>query len=387
MRPMTSRLPLLALLGLAGCSFPTEGVPLEGSVDADTCVPVAETCDGTDEDCDGTTDEGFASGDPCDGDDADLCTDDMMVCGDAGAEVCGDTSGDDDVELCNGPGLDEDCDGNFDEGFALAACDGADSDLCTEGTGSCSADGLGVVCSDATGDIVETCDGTDQDCDGTADNGFDVMTDEANCGECDNPCTNANGTTECLTGNCTPSCTTGSAQCNGDPDDGCELQDTAVVCTSAPPAGDMAMLTVDGDDFDTVPRPSASTTGTSDRFVRIRIREGSNGSSFPITGTIALVSGAGTDFDLFVYCTDGTTPSMPLSTATLCAASARTEGDDTVDVGRADDTGDRSFDVIAEVRYKSGSTSTTCNVWTLTVTGNPIGTVITNRCGDPPPGN
>ena len=44
------------------------------------------------------------------------------------------------------------------------ACDGPDTDLCTEGALACDASG-GVSCTDATGDSVETCNGMDDDCD------------------------------------------------------------------------------------------------------------------------------------------------------------------------------------------------------------------------------
>ena len=76
-----------------------------------------------DDDCDGDVDEGDnACGgvcelvnlpeSPCDGDDSDLCLDDVYECSGANDVVC--SLGDDNVEICND--VDDDCDGDVDEG-------------------------------------------------------------------------------------------------------------------------------------------------------------------------------------------------------------------------------------------------------------------------------
>ena len=361
---LTSLAALLLCAAAAACSFhPSDGSnagdggdTTDAAIDIDACVASGpETCEGTDEDCDGMIDEGLTTGAPCDGPDADQCPDDMTICNSTGAVVCGNTSGDDDVERCNG--ADDDCDGMMDEGFMVAAtCDGPDGDACKEGTLGCATDGLSAVCSDTTDTILETCNGADDDCDTVIDDGFDLQSDEANCGECGNTCTNVHGTNTCTTGNCVPSCTNGSAECNNDPDDGCELQDTNPACSQLATAG----ITVTGDAAQTT-----SIMGTTESYVKVRVRESNNGADVDITASLALTSGAGAGYSLHVYCL--ACGNIPLSDS----------NDNTIEVGRADGTGDRSFEVFAEIRYV-GPASTTCAPWTLTVTG---AVATTNRCG------
>ncbi|MBI4605918.1 MAG: putative metal-binding motif-containing protein [Planctomycetes bacterium] len=82
------------------------------------------------------------------------------------------------TERCDG--LDNDCDGDADEGFERIGepCDGPDADLCATGTYACAQDGLGVTCSGESGPgSEEVCDGADNDCNGTVDDGFDLDSD------------------------------------------------------------------------------------------------------------------------------------------------------------------------------------------------------------------
>lgn len=75
------------------------------------------------------------------------------------------------VELCDSS--DNNCNGTNNEGFPGLndACDGPDSDLCEEGTTVCSADGTQTVCTDSSGSSVEICNGLDDDCDESTDEG------------------------------------------------------------------------------------------------------------------------------------------------------------------------------------------------------------------------
>ncbi len=351
---MRARSVLLLACVWAGCSFPTDGVLLQAGPDADLV-------DAAPPDADTSCDPSSAA---CDGPDLDLCPDDTFVCDADGNEICGNTSGDDDAELCNG--LNDDCDGEIDEDFDLGKpCDGVDGDECDEGMTVCSTDGLDIVCDDATDTIAEACNMADDDCDGVPDDGFDLDTDIDNCGVCGNQCTNDHSTTSCSGSKCQPVCDNGYASCDADPDDGCEtLIDTDPTCSLIAAVG----ADVNGDVTETV-----VLNGTTEAFFHIRMTESAFGSlDKAITGRLTLVSGAGTDFDLFVYCPAGCPP-----TAVGTGAST-----DVVDVGRDDQGGvDRSFDIIAEVRYDPTTPSTSCAQWTLTIVGDPT-PAATNRCGN-----
>lgn len=132
---------------------------------ADTAAP--ELCNGRDDDCNGFTDEAYVGkGEPCDGDDSDVCKDGVAVCDDFGGLVCTDDP-EGRIEVCND--RDDDCDTLIDEDFVAKGlpCDGDDADRCEDGTWVC--DGIGLVCNDDAESHVEACSGRDDDCDGLTD--------------------------------------------------------------------------------------------------------------------------------------------------------------------------------------------------------------------------
>lgn len=160
----------------AAAPLPDAGIP---SPDIDTCVPTgAEACNDADDDCDGEVDEELMDvGSPCDvPGERGQCRQGSYQCN-GGVRSCvrfyTPTA-----EECNG--LDDDCDGNEDNGIAWMGTDcstGLDG-LCRTGTLDClaSAPQLGGTCvpNIAPNTQDEVCNGFDDDCDGSEDEGFNI---------------------------------------------------------------------------------------------------------------------------------------------------------------------------------------------------------------------
>jgi cysteine-rich repeat protein len=196
-----------------------------------TCTPPAETCDGTDEDCDTVIDNSL----PCLAGATVACT---TTCGSTGTGVCSATCEMPAAADCTAPaeicnGIDDNCDGTADEGHACVA---GTSVSCTNlcggtGTGTCGGDCSLPAAADCS-TPAETCNALDDDCDTVADNGFGCIQGAAV------TCTTSCGSTG--SGTCSATCTLPAAtdcpipaeSCNAADDDCDTTIDEGFPCTA-----------------------------------------------------------------------------------------------------------------------------------------------------------
>ncbi len=160
-------------VGVGQCTEGTQGCH-EGdwTACAGDTLPTSEVCDGVDNDCNGVIDEGNpGGGDSC------AVTGQLGVCA-IGTKIC--LNGNlvctrsfpsaPSAELCNG--LDDDCDGQVDDGNPEGGgtCQTGMPGVCSQGAVVCA--GAALICSPTTQPSTEICgNAVDEDCDGTPDNG------------------------------------------------------------------------------------------------------------------------------------------------------------------------------------------------------------------------
>lgn len=137
-------------------------------------LPGAEVCNGLDDDCNGVADDGFGTLSCGQG----VCANTTDECVDGAIAHCDPLPPPDAVEDCDG--VDDDCDGTVDEGCTCTngstqSC--YTGPMGTAGTGSCKTGTQTCVSgqwSACMGEVVpgtETCDALDQDCDGNVNEG------------------------------------------------------------------------------------------------------------------------------------------------------------------------------------------------------------------------
>jgi len=319
----------------------------------DATSSTLDLCGGGDQDCDPSSGDG--SEDPalnsaCDGADSDLCLEGVKVCS-GGSLVCTDSTGST-IDMCGGG--DEDCDGASPDGsedpLLSSPCDGGDTDLCVEGVRVCSAGSL--VCNDSTGSTVDTCGGGDQDCDSSSPDG----SEDPQVGQlCDGPDSDfcLEGSKACQSGSlvCSDNTTStsevcagdaGDEDCDGTADDGFPWGPENPAC----PSSQVNLGEVSGDEnADHLARSYYNA-----EWHKLRIREDSNSSVY-VSARISLYSPPGVDYDLYVYCF-----SCGGSLAASSANANMSGHTETVDIRADDDFGqDDSHDVLIYVAYRNAN--------------------------------
>lgn len=140
-----------------------------------------ELCDGIDNNCSGLIDDNpIDVNTPCDTGVPGVCADGWTVCRDASIVCQGNIVQNERQEICDG--LDNDCDGLVDEGpeddgnsnfvIGIGRHCGTPGEACYGGQQVCDSDLKSIVCSDPAEpdkDILDLCDGIDNNCDGRVD--------------------------------------------------------------------------------------------------------------------------------------------------------------------------------------------------------------------------
>ncbi|MCO4762572.1 MAG: hypothetical protein KC502_13760 [Myxococcales bacterium] len=178
----TDEEPDLSEVVCGGLGVCVAAVPICGPKGSDCQLPQAyeatETlCDGADNDCDGQTDEELGLGQNCTVGRGQCSASGVLKCAPDGTTRCEASVGEPTAEVC-GDNLDNDCNGETDEGFDVGQ-------QCTVGLGICAVTGK-MVCQSAGG-TRSLCDASPAEpapverCGNQLDDDCDGLTDEAGC--------------------------------------------------------------------------------------------------------------------------------------------------------------------------------------------------------------
>lgn len=203
-------------------------------------TPGAEVCDTLDNNCNGTADEGFGTGGPCTVGLGACARTGTWICNATGdGRVCSVSAGAPTAEVCDN--VDNDCDGSVDEGNpgGGASCTTTQPGICAAGTRTCVSGSLMCVSNETP--VAELCDLVDNNCDGTNNEGFNVGTSCASgTGECRRTgvrvCNGAGTGTVCNATAGSPAaevCDGLDNDCDGTPDDGFSLGGSCAVGVGA----------------------------------------------------------------------------------------------------------------------------------------------------------
>lgn len=201
------------------------GTDVECNAVAGTPATNDANCNGIDDDCNFLIDDGYVSTSTSCG--LGLCASTGFLQCILGSETNSCVVGTSSFEICDG--LDNDCDGVTDEGCSCTngntqSC-GIDVGECSFGTQTCSS-GIWGSCVGGVGPAIELCDGFDNDCDGAVDEGYVEIATSCGVGVCA-----TGGLLQCVGGVEVDSCSAGLSgveicdgldnDCDGTVDEGC----------------------------------------------------------------------------------------------------------------------------------------------------------------------